>query len=239
MELIFKPSRFFILVFFLVVSCLQASENKLFQIVKRLKQVNPSNCHLVSYRSTIDTFKVTCIDKKLKKYLYQIPLTVDMNSSFIINSSRFMDIENGMDSIFLYGQFLGRSIKNKDALNSRLAAKIGNDSFTVLKNNNMILKIMDNETAPELGQQYRVVVDHIKKFDDDPGFYTTRIIDCHHDAFIKLSNGSSYSEMEKNYGPPGNLIPIPRKSILYQLRESVCGVRVKTESSSNTLTILE
>ena len=66
MELIFKPSRFFIPVFFLVVSCLQASENKLFQIVKRLKQVNPSNCHLVSYRSTIDTFKVTCIDKKLK-----------------------------------------------------------------------------------------------------------------------------------------------------------------------------
>ena len=116
MELIFKPSRFFIPVFFLVVSCLQASEKKLFQIVKRLKQVNSSNCHLVSYRSTIDTFKVTCIDKKLKKYLYQIPITVDMNSSFIINSNRFMDIENGMDSIFLHGQFLGRSIKNKDCL---------------------------------------------------------------------------------------------------------------------------
>ena len=80
---------------------------------------------------------------------------------------------------------------------------------------------------------------NIKKFDDDPVSYTTRLIDCHHDAFIKISDGSSFSEMEKNYGPPGNLIPISRKSILYQLRESVCGVRVKTESSSNTLTILE
>ena len=239
MELIFKPSRFFIPFFFLVVSCLQASENKLFQIVKRLKHVNPSNCHLVSYRSTIDTFKVTCIDKKLKKYLYQIPITVDMNSSFIINSNRFMDIENGMDSIFLYGQFLGRSIKNKDAVSSRLAAEIENDSFAILRNNNTTLKILDNETAPELGQQYRVVVDHIKKFDDDPGVYTTRIIDCHHDAFIKLSDGSSFSEMEKNYGPPGKLMPIPRKSVLSQLRESVCGEKVETESSNNILSILE
>ena len=239
MELIFKPSRFFIPFFFLVVSCLQASENKLFQIVKRLKQVNPSNCHLVSYRSTIDTFKVTCIDKKLKKYLYQIPITVDMNSSFIINSNRFMGIENGMDSIFLYGQFLGRSIKNKDAVSSRLAAEIENDSFAILRNNNTTLKILDNETAPELGQQYRVVVDHIKKFDEDPGIYTTRIIDCHHDAFIKLSDGSSFSEMEKNYGPPGKLMPIPRKSVLSQLRESVCGEKVETESSNNTLSILE
>ncbi len=103
----------------------------------------------------------------------------------------------------------------------------------------MTLKILDNETAPELGLKYRVVVDHIKKFDDDPGFYTTRIIDCHHDAFIKISDGSSFSEMEKNYGPPGKLMPITRKSILYQLRESVCGLRVKTESSTNSLTILE
>tara|TARA_B100000282_G_C31559751_1_gene411506 strand:- start:37 stop:618 length:582 start_codon:yes stop_codon:yes gene_type:complete len=193
----------------------------------------------VSYRSTIDTFKVTCIDKKLKKYLYQIPITVDMNSSFIINSNRFMDIENGMDSIFLYGQFLGRSIKNKDAVSSRLAAEIENDSFAILRNNNTTLKILDNETAPELGQQYRVVVDHIKKFDEDPGVYTTRIIDCHHDAFIKLSDGSSFSEMEKNYGPPGKLMPIPRKSVLSQLRESVCGEKVETESSNNILSILE
>ena len=239
MELTFKPIRLFTPVFFLVFSGLQASENKLFQIVERLKQVNPSHCHLVSYRSTNDTFKVTCIDKRLKKYLYQIPITVDMNSSFIINSNNFMDIENGMDSIFLHGHYLGRSIKNKDAANSRLWTKIENVSFTVLRNNNMTLKILDNETAPGLGLKYRVVVDHIKKFDDDPGFYTTRILDCHHDAYIKISDGSSFSEMEKNYGPPGNLIPISRKSILYQLRESVCGVRVKTEFSTNTLIILE
>ena len=239
MELTFKPIRLFTPVFFLVFSCLQASENKLFQIVKRLKQVNPSHCHLVSYRSTNDRFKVTCIDKRLKKYLYQIPITVDMNSSFIINSNRFMDIENGMDSIFLHGHYLGRSIKNKDAANSRQRSKIENDSFTVLRKNNMTLKILDNETAPELGLKYRVVVDHIKKFDDDPGVYTTRIIDCHHDAYIKISDGSSFSEMEKNYGPPGKLMPISRKSVLSQLRESVCGEKVETESSTNTLTILE
>ena len=87
----------------------------------------------------------------------------------------------------------------------------------------MTLKILDNETAPELGPSYRVVVDHIKNYDDDPGFFTTRIIDCHHDAFIKISDGSSFSEMEKNYGPPGKLIPISKKSILYQYRNSVCG----------------
>lgn len=223
MELIFKPIRLFTPVFFLVFSCLQASENKLFQIVKRVKQVNPSHCHLVSYRSTNDTFKVTCIDKRLKKYLYQIPITVDMNSSFIINSNRFMDIENGMDSIFLHGHYLGRSIKNNDAENSKQRSKIENDSFTVLRKNNMTLKILDNETAPELGPSYRVVVDHIKNFDDDSGRYTTRIIDCHHDAFIKISDGSNFSEMEKNYGPPGKLIPISKKSILYQYRNSVCG----------------
>ena len=239
MELTFKPIRLFTPVFILVFSCLQSSENKLFQIVKRLKQVNPSHCHLMSYRSTNDTFKVICIDKRLKKYLYQIPITVDMNSSFIINSSRFMDIENGMDSIFLHGHYLGRSIKTKDAANSRQRSKIENDSFTVLRKNNMTLKILDNETAPELGLKYRVVVDLIKKFDDDPGFYTTRIIDCHLDAYIKISDGSSFSEMEKNYGPPSKLMPITRKSILYQLRESVCGVRVKTQYTTNTLTILE
>jgi len=166
---------------------------------------------------------VTCIDKRLKKYLYQIPITVDMNSSFIINSNRFMDIENGMDSIFLHGHYLGRSIKNNDAENSKQRSKIENDSFTVLRKNNMTLKILDNETAPELGLSYRVVVDHIKNFDDDPGSFTTRIIDCHHDAFIKISDGSSFSEMEKNYGPPGKLIPISKKSILYQYRNSVCG----------------
>ena len=239
MELTFKPTSFLALVLFLFFSILEASENKLFQIVQKIKSKNPSKCHLVSYRYTNDTFKVTCIDKKLKKYLYQIPITVDMNSPFSINANRFMDIENGMDSIFLYGQFLGRSIKNKDALNSRRGAEKENNSFAVLRNNNTTLKILDNETAPELGQEYRVVVDHIKKFDEDPGIYTTRIIDCHHDAFIKLSDGSSFSEMEKNYGPPGKLMPIPRKSVLSQLRESVCGEKVETESSNNILSILE
>ena len=223
MELTFKPTSFLALVLFLFFSILEASENKLFQIVQKIKSKNPSQCHLVSYRYTNDTFKVICIDKKLKKYLYQIPITVDMNSSFIINSNRFMDIENGMDSIFLHGHYLGRSIKNNDAENSKQRSKIENDSFTVLRKNNMTLKILDNETAPELGPSYRVVVDHIKNYDDDPGFYTTRIIDCHHDAFFKISDGSSFSEMEKNYGPPGKLIPISKKSILYQYRNSVCG----------------
>ena len=223
MELTFKPTSFLALVLFLFFSILEASENKLFQIVQKIKSKNPSQCHLVSYRYTNDTFKVTCIDKKLKKYLYQIPITVDMNSPFSINANRFMDIENGMDSIFLYGRYLGRSIKTPRAENSNLSAKMENEPFIILKENSMTLKILDNETAPELGPKYRIVVDHIKKFEEDPGVYTTRIIDCHHEAFVKISDGLSYSEMEKNYGPPGKLIPIPRKSILFKLKESVCG----------------
>ena len=223
MELTFKPTSFLALVLFLFFSILEASENKLFQIVQKIKSKNPSKCHLVSYRYTNDTFKVTCIDKKLKKFLYQIPITVDMNSPFSINANRFMDIENGMDSIFLYGRYLGRSIKTPRAENSNLRAKMENEPFIILKENSMTLKILDNETAPELGLNYRIVVDHIKKFEEDPGVYTTRIIDCHHEAFVKISDGLSYSEMEKNYGPPGKLIPIPRKSIFFKLKESVCG----------------
>mgnify|MGYP003330653936 CR=1 FL=1 len=66
----------------------------------------------------------------------------------------------------------------------------------------------------------------IKKFNEDPGLFTTRVVDCHLDAYIKISEGKSFKEMEKNYGPPGDLIPITRKSILYQYRDFICGEKV-------------
>ena len=223
MDLTFKLAIVYASVYFFVFSFLEASDNKLFQIVKRVKKNNPTQCHIVSYRASIDSFKVTCIDKRLNIYLYQIPITVDLNSSFSINENRYMNVVNGMDSMILNGRFLGRSIKNSGLGNSFLKTKNNKSTFPILKKNNMTLIILDNETAPELGPSYRVVVDHIKNFDDDSGRYTTRIIDCHHDAFIKISDGSSFSEMEKNYGPPGKLIPISKKSILYQYRNSVCG----------------
>ena len=234
MELTFKPIRLFTPVFFLVFSCLQASENKLFQIVKRLKQVNPSHCNLVSYKSTNETFKVTCIDKRLKKYLYQIPITVDLGSSFFIFEDHFMDIENGMDSVYLKGLYLGRSIKNNSLNKSNLAFNNDNNTHPILKNNRMTLKILDVENAPELGPNFRVGIDHIKNFKEDPGLFTTRVIDCHLDAYIKISEGNSFTEMENNYGPPGDLIPITRKSILYQYRDFICGEK---EVSKNAIEV--
>ena len=119
MDLTFKPTSSFALVFLLFFSILEASENKLFQIVQRIKSKNPSLCHLVSYRSVNDTFKVVCIDKRFNKYLYQIPITVDVDSSFLIFEDHFMDIENGMDSVYLKGLYLGRSIKN-DSSNDQI-----------------------------------------------------------------------------------------------------------------------
>ena len=232
MDLTFKPASFFALVFLLFFSILEASENKLFQIVQRIKSKNPSLCHLVSYRSVNDTFKVVCIDRRFNKYLYQIPITVDVGSSFLIFEDNFMDIENGMDSIYLSGRYLGRSVKNNSSKNSNLASKNDNFTFPILKKNKMTLQILDVENAPELGPNFRVGIDYIKKFNEDPGLFTTRVIDCHLDAYVKISEGDSFTEMEKNYGPPGDLIPITRKSILYQYRNFICG---KKEVSNDVI----
>ena len=121
MDLTFKPTSSVALVFLLFFSILEASENKLFQIVQRIKSKNPSLCHLVSYRLVNDTFKVVCIDRRFNKYLYQIPITVDVGSSFLIFEDHFMDIENGMDSNNLKGLYLGRSIKNNSLNKLNLA----------------------------------------------------------------------------------------------------------------------
>ena len=122
MDLTFKPTSFFALVFLLYFPILEASENKLFQIVQRIKSKNPSHCHLVSYRYVGDTFKVICIDRRLNKYLYQIPITVEIGSSFLIFEDNFMDIENGIDSVYLKGLYLGRSIKNNSSNRRRFWA---------------------------------------------------------------------------------------------------------------------
>ena len=231
MDLTFKPTSSIALVFLLFFSILEASENKLFQIVQRIKSKNPSLCHLVSYRSVNDTFKVVCIDRRFNKYLYQIPITVDVGSSFLIFEDHFMDIENGMDSVYLEGIYIGRSIKNDSSKNSKLASNNENVTFPIINKNKMTLKILDAEYAPELGPNFRVGIDHIKNFNEDPGLFTTRVIDCHLDAYVKISEGDSFSEMEKNYGPPGDLIPITRKSILYQYRDFICGEKEVSENA--------
>ena len=232
MDLTFKPTSSIALVFLLFFSILEASENKLFQIVQRIKSNNPSLCHLVSYRSMNDTFKVICIDRRFNKYLYQIPITVDVGSSFLIFEDHFMDIENGMDSVYLEGLYIGRSIKNDSSKNSKLASNNENVTFPIINKNKMTLKILDAEYAPELGPNFRVGIDHIKNFNEDPGLFTTRVIDCHLDAYVKISEGDSFTEMENNYGPPGDLIPITRKSILYQYRDFICGEK---EVSKNAI----
>ena len=232
MDLTFKPTSSVTLVFLLFFSILEASENKLFQIVQRIKTINPSLCQLVSYRLVNDTFKVVCIDRRFNKYLYQIPITVDVGSSFLIFEDHFMDIENGMDSVYLEGLYIGRSIKNDSSKNSKLASKNDNITFPIINKNKMTLQILDAENAPELGPNFRVGIDHIKKFNEDPGIFSTRVIDCHLDSYVKISEGDSFSEMEKNYGPPGDLIPITRKSILYQYRDFICGEK---EVSKNAI----
>ena len=179
-----------------------------------------------------DTFKVVCIDRRFNKYLYQIPITVDVDSSFLIFEDHFMDIENGMDSVYLKGLYIGRSIKNDSSKNSKLASNNDNVTFPIINKNKMTLQILDAENAPELGPNFRVGIDHIKKFNEDPGIFSTRVIDCHLDAYVKISEGDSFSEMEKNYGPPGDLIPITRKSILYQYRDFICGEK---EVSKNAI----
>ena len=232
MDLTFKPTSSVILVLLLFFSILEASENKLFQIVQRIKTKNPSLCHLVSYRLVNDTFKVVCIDRRFNKYLYQIPITVDVGSSFLIFEDHFMDIENGMDSVYLKGIYIGRSIKNDSSKNSKLGSNNDSVNFPIINKNKMTLQILDAENAPELGPNFRVGIDHIKKFNEDPGIFSTRVIDCHLDAYVKISEGDSFAEMEKNYGPPGDLIPITRKSILYQYRDFICGEK---EVSKNAL----
>ena len=72
-----------------------------------------------------------------------------MNSPFSINANRFMDIENGMDSIFLYGRYLGRSIKTPRAENSNLRAKMENEPFIILK---------ENSTFPYMGKHITLKV---------------------------------------------------------------------------------
>ena len=62
----------------------------------------------------------------------------------------------------------------------------------------MTLQILDAENAPELGPYFRVGIDHIKNFNEDPGLFTTRVIDCHLDAYVKISEGDSFTEMENH-----------------------------------------
>ena len=146
MDLTFKPTSSVTLALLLFFSILEASENKLFQIVQRIKTKNTSLCHLVSYKLVNDTFKVVCIDRRFNKYLYQIPITVDVGSSFLIFEDHFMDIENGMDSVYLNGLYLGRSIKNNSLNKSNLAFNNDNTTHPILKNNifdNKVLHIYD------------------------------------------------------------------------------------------------
>ena len=48
-----------------------------------------------------------------------------------------MDIENGMDSVYLKGLYLGRSIKNTSLNKSNLASNFDNATHPILKNNKM------------------------------------------------------------------------------------------------------
>ena len=224
MELLMKRVFLFFGSFILLLS-LEAVDNKLFQIIELIKKRNPSTCSIASFRESYDSFKVSCVDIYLNKYLFSVPFTVDLKSSFVIDENRLMDINDGMDSVYLAGQFQGRAIKAKDPqeIDKKDLNKLDQFDPPLLVQNQTSLSLLDNETARELGPSFRVVVDYIKNSEHDIGTYTTRIIDCQNNTFVNISKGSSVIEMEQNYGPPGGLNPIAKNSILYQLREKICG----------------
>ena len=237
MELIEERVLVFVFAFSFCES-LFAFHNELFQLVELIKKRNPSYCSIASFRTSTENYNVTCVDNDLNKYLYQIPLTVDSKSSFMIDANRYMDINDGMDSIFLAGRFMGRAIKvnSKNEDQKNVFNKADHVLLPLPEHYKSILRLLDNETAPELGPFYRVVVDHIKDSQQDYGIYTTRIIDCQNDAYINISKGMSVEEMEKKYGPPGNLKPISKNSILYHLRNEVCGkINGSNMKGENTL----
>jgi len=218
MELLLKRVLALFFSSFLVFSTI--ADNKIIEIVNRIQKRNPTDCRIVSYHTTSDQYRISCIGKNLNKILYRIPITVDPYSSFLIDEDHYMDINDGMDSIFLAGHFLGRATKVNPLSNQK-------DSFPkilqVPHHPTLTLRLLNNERVPELGPFIRVVVDHIKYSEDEEGRYSTRIIDCKNDAYFNISRGRSVDEMEKKYKPPGNIQPITKKSVLNSLKLSVCG----------------
>jgi len=224
MELLVKRvlSLLFLSLFFFSIS----AENTIFKIVNRIKKRNPADCRLASFHRSSDHYQVICIGNNLNKYLYRIPLTVDSNSSFLIDEDHYLNIDNGLDSIFLAGEFLGRAVKLTTSTDHQSREPL---ILSLPGQPKLTLRLLDNEIAPELGPFFRVVVDHIRNADHEVGSYTTRIINCKNDTYFKISSGRSVEEMEKNYQPPGNIQPISKKSILYSLRRSVCGEKEPVE----------
>ena len=92
MELLVKrvSSLIVLTLFFFSVS----ADNTIFEIVNRVKKRNPSDCSLASYHRSSDHYRVICIGKSLNRYLYRIPLTVDSNSSLLIDEDHYLNIDN-------------------------------------------------------------------------------------------------------------------------------------------------
>jgi hypothetical protein len=218
MELLVK--RVLVLFLFLTFTIVTTADNKIFKVVSRIKKINSNVCGIASYRAFQGYYRITCIGRNLNKFLYNVPVTVDIQSSFYIDSNHYMDINNGMDSVYLFGKYLGRAVKEKIQQNTN---EVDNPIFPIPNHPNGTIQILDNETTPTLGTFYRVVIDHIKMSGQENGMFSTRIINCKNDTYVNLSKGRSIEEMEKNYQPPGNLLPITLKSPIGKLRNHVCG----------------
>ena len=206
MELLVKrvSSLIVLTLFFFSVS----ADNTIFEIVNRIKKRNPSDCSLASYHRSSDHYRVICIGKNLNRYLYRIPLTVDSNSSFLIDEDHYLNIDNGLDSIFLAGGFLGRAVKSNTSKN------LESDEPLILSlpgQPKLTLRLLDNETTPELGPYFRVVVDHIRHADHEVGSYTTRIINCKNDTYFKFPVGEVLKKWKKIISLPAISSRSPRK----------------------------
>ena len=97
--------------FFTSVSQLAASENLIWQWVNKIKLVNPKECPVASYQQIGDSLRITCTDHSRARYSYVIPLTAHPDSSFHIDSDKYIDINNGLDSVYLRGHYLGQATK--------------------------------------------------------------------------------------------------------------------------------
>ena len=207
-----------------------ASENLIWQWANKIKSVNPKECPVASYRQSGDSLAITCTDKSDARYSYIIPLTAHPDSSFQIDRDKYLDINNGLDSVYIRGRYLGQATKEISRKISAPKMDRNPEAFPKVPTEEHIqgsYHLLDNETALGLGQQYRVVVDYRTEGIHGSGLYTTRIMDCDRNVYYTIAFGLTYREMESRYEPPRRMIPIQAGTIQDYLRDFVCGPQIE------------
>ena len=220
-----KRVLYFVL-FFTSAGQLVASDNLIWNWVNRIKLVNPKECPVASYRQDGDSLVISCTDHARARYGYVIPLTSHPDSSFLIDSDKYLGINNGLDSVYLRGRYLGQATKETSRKLSAPRMDSNPEAFPQVPTEEHIKQryhLLDNETAPGLGGEYRVVVDFRTEDVQNAARYTTRILDCDRNVYYTIAYGTTFMEMESRYERPRGMIPIQPGTIQNYLRDMVCG----------------